>query len=140
MIDSRTRGGGRITVDERAEASGEALAGVITDIGDLAVDAAVGDFDLATLLTQVPSPVTALHLAARRIRFRPQLAACLLDLEVTMLGARAAALACRQAERGLSEVFGGLLAAIGHATGRAIAISLRVLVTVALTVATQIVV
>ena len=73
MIDFRTRGGGRITVDERAEASGDALAGVITDIGDLAVDAAVGDFDLATLLTQVPSPVTALNLDARRIRFHQQL-------------------------------------------------------------------
>ena len=140
MIDSRTRGGGRITVDERAEASGDALAGVITDIGDLAVDAAVGDFDLATLLTQVPSPVTALNLDARRIRFHQQLAACLLELEVTMLGARAAALAYRQAERGLSEVFGGLLDAIGYATGRAIAISLPVLVPIALAVGTQIVV
>src|SRR5699024_11788120 len=91
MIDSRTRGGGRITVDERADASGDALAGVITDVSDLAVDAAVGDFDLATLLTQVPSPVTALNLDARRIRFHQQLAACLLELEATMLGARAAA-------------------------------------------------
>src|SRR5699024_8004301 len=104
MIDSRTRGGGRITVDERAEASGDALAGVITAIGDLAVVVAVGAFDLATLLTQVPSPVMALNLCARRIRFRQQLAACLHDLEVTMLGARAAALAYRPGERGLSEV------------------------------------
>src|SRR5699024_6890628 len=48
--------------------------------------------------------------------------------------------AYRQAERGLSEVFGGLLDAIGYATGRAIAISLPVLVPVALTVGTQIVV
>src|SRR5699024_5751350 len=117
MIDSRTRGGGRITVDERAEASGDALAGVITDIGDLAGDAAVGDVDLATLLAQEPPPVTALNRDARRIRLDQQLAACLLGLEVTMLGARAAALAYRQAERGISEVFGGLLDAIGYATG-----------------------
>src|SRR5699024_7600210 len=125
---------------QRAADSCDALAGAIIDIGDLAVVAAVGDFDLATLLTQVPSPVTALNPDARRVRFPQQLPACLLELEVTMLGARAAAFAYRQAEGGLSEVFGGLLAAIGYATGRAIAISLPVLVPVALTVGTQIVV
>ena len=139
MIDSRTRGGGRITVDERAEASGDALQTVITDVGDLGLEAAVGDFDLATLLTQVPAPVTALNLDACRIRFHQQLAASLLELEATMLGARAAALAYRQAEKGLSEVFGGLLDALGYATGRVIAFSLPVLIPVALAVGSQVV-
>ncbi|WP_209370259.1 hypothetical protein [Brevibacterium renqingii] len=140
MIDSHTRGGGRITVDERADASGDALQTVITDVGDLSLEAAVGDFDLATLLTQVPAPVTALNLDACRIRFHQQLAASLLELEATMLGVRAAALAYRQAEKGLSEVFGGLLDSLGYATGRVIAISLPVLIPVALAVGSQVVV
>ena len=123
MIDSTTRGGGRITVDERADGSGDALQTVISDIGDLSVEAAVGDFDLATLLTQVPAPVTALNLDACRVRFHTQLAASVIELEATMLAVRAAAFAYRQAEKGISEVFGGLLDALGYATGRIIALS-----------------
>ncbi|WP_166821051.1 hypothetical protein [Brevibacterium limosum] len=140
MIDSTTRGGGRITVDERADGSGDALQTVITDVGDLAVEAAVGDFDLATLLTQVPAPVTALNLDACRVRFHSQLAASVLELEATLLAVRAAAFAYRQAEKGLSEVFGGLLDALGYATGRALALSLPVLIPVALVVGAQVVV
>ncbi len=140
MIDSTTRGGGRITVDERADGSGDALQTVITDVGDLAVEAAVGDFDLATLLTQVPAPVTALNLDACRVRFHSQLAASVLELEATLLAVRAAAFAYRQAEKGLSEVFGGLLDALGYATGRVLALSLPVLIPVALVVGAQVVV
>lgn len=140
MIDSTTRGGGRITVDERADGSGDALQTVIADIGDLSVDATVGDFDLATLLTQVPAPVTALNLDACRIRFHAQLTASVLELEATLLAVRAAAFAYRQAEKGISEVFGGLLDALGYATGRIIALSLPVIIPVALVVGAQVVV
>lgn len=140
MIDSTTRGGGRITVDERADGSGDALQTVISDIGDLSIEAAVGDFDLATLLTQVPAPVTALNLDACRLRFHTQLAASVLELEATMFAVRAAASAYRQAEKGLSEVFGGLLDALGYATGRIIAISLPVVIPVALVVGAQVLV
>ena len=97
MIDSTTRGGGRITVDERADGSGDALQTVISDIGDLSIEAAVGDFDLATLLTQVPAPVTALNLDACRVRFHTQLAASVIELEATMLAVRVAAFAYCQA-------------------------------------------
>lgn len=139
MIDSHTRGGGRITVDERADGSGDRLQTLITDVGDLAVEAAVGDFDLATLLTQVPAPVTALHLEACRIRFHRQLALSLLELETTVFGVRAAAFAYRQAEKGISEVFGGLLDAIGYVAGRAFALSLPVLIPVAVVIGGQMV-
>jgi hypothetical protein len=139
MIDSHTRGGGKITVDERADGSGDKLHAVITDVGDLSLEAALADFDLATLLTQVPAPVTALNLDACRMRFHNQLAASLLELEATLLGIKTAAFAYRQAEKGISEVFGGLLDAIGYATGRAIAISLPVLIPVAITIGVQVV-
>jgi hypothetical protein len=68
MVDSTTRGGGRITVDERAEGSGDALQTVMGEVGDLAVEGSIADFDLATLLTQVPAPITALNLDARQGR------------------------------------------------------------------------
>jgi hypothetical protein len=140
MIASRTRGGGRITVDQRADGSGEALQAIIGDVGDLSVQAAVGDFDLATLLTQVPAPLTALNLDACRMRFHRQLAASLLELEATAVGVKAAAFAYRQAEKGISEAFGGLLDAIGYATGRIIAISLPVIIPVAITIGVQVLV
>lgn len=140
MIASRTHGGGRITVDQRADGSGKALQAIIGDVGDLSVQAAVGDFDLATLLTQVPAPLTALNLDACRMRFHRQLAASLLELEATAVGVKAAAFAYRQAEKGISEAFGGLLDAIGYATGRIIAISLPVIIPVAITIGVQVLV
>jgi pimeloyl-ACP methyl ester carboxylesterase len=139
MVASHTRGGGRITVDERADGSGDALQTVLSDVGDLAAEASLADFDLATLLTQVPAPLTALNLDACRARFHVQSAAVLIELEATVLAVRAAAFAYRQAEKGISEVFGGLLDALGWATGRALAISLPVLIPVALVVGGQVI-
>ena len=139
MVDSTTRGGGRITVDERAEGSGDALQTVMGEVGDLAVEGSIADFDLATLLTQVPAPITALNLDARRAAFHRQLAAVLIELEATLLGVRAAAFAYRQAEKGISEVFGGLLDALGWAAGRALAMSLPVLIPVALVIGGQVI-
>ncbi|UVI35911.1 hypothetical protein [Brevibacterium spongiae] len=138
-VDSTTRGGGRITVDERADGSGDALQTVMSDIGELSMEASIADFDLATLLTQVPAPITALNLDACRARFHRQLAVVLIELEATLLGVRTAAFAYRQAEKGISEVFGGLLDALGWATGRAIAMSLPVLIPVTLVIGGQVI-
>lgn len=140
MIDSRTHGGPRIRIDERAEGSGDALQSIVVDIGDLTTEASLSGFDLATLITQVPSPVTAINLDACLALFQHQSALVFVELEATVLGIRAAALAYRQAEAGISETFGGLLDALGYATGRIIAISLPVIVPVAIGIGVPLVV
>lgn len=138
MIASHTRGGPRMTIDERADGSGDELHSIAARIDDLAAEATLADFDLATLLTQVPSPITAINLDACRVGFRLQLGLVLVELEATVLGIRAAALAYRQAEKGISEVFGGLLDALGYVLGRTLAVSLPFLIPVAIVVGGQI--
>ncbi|GAA1622986.1 MULTISPECIES: hypothetical protein [Brevibacterium] len=134
MIATRTRGGGRMTIDDRAELSGTDLERIVRRIGDLNAAGAVADFDLATLLTQVPSPLTALNLDRARLVYHQQLTVVLLELEATTLAIRTAALAYREAEKGVSEVFGGLLDGLGYVTGRVIAISLPVVIPAAVVV------
>ena len=134
MIGTTTRGGGGITVGDRIEISGTDLDRLGARIGELSADGTVGDFDLGTLLTQVPAPLTALNLDAARVRYHQQLALVLAELEATVLAIRTAALAYREAEKGVSEVFGGLLDGLGYATGRLIAISLPVIIPAAIAV------
>ena len=134
MIATRTHGGPQLRIDERADNSGDELQGVWARVDDLTAEGTVADFDLATLLTQVPAPLTAINLDASRVLYHHQLALVFIELETTVLGIRAAALAYRQAEKGISEVFGGLLDALGYVTGRVIAISLPVIIPVAIAV------
>ncbi|GAA1860620.1 hypothetical protein [Brevibacterium marinum] len=134
MIATRTTGGSQITFDDRADASGDELQGICGRIGDLAAEGTLGDFDLATLLTQVPSPLTAINVDACRAVYHQKSALVLIELEVTVLAIRAAAIAYRQAEKGISETFGGLLDYFGYLTGRVIAISLPVLVPIGIAV------
>ena len=134
MIGTTTRGGGGITVGDRIEISGTDLDRLGARVGELSADGTVGDFDLGTLLTQVPAPLTALNLDAARVRYHQQLALVLAELEATVLAIRTAALAYREAEKGVSEVFGGLLDGLGYATGRLIAISLPVIIPAAIAV------
>ena len=138
MIATRTHGGGRIGADDRADACGDEIHSICRQIHDLGREGAREDFDLATLITQVPAPITALNLDARRIICAKQMAIVIIELEAIALGVHAAALAYRQAEKGISDTFGGLLDALGYAAGRMIALGLPVIIPVALTVAAPI--
>lgn len=134
MIATRSRGGGAVSIDDRIDVSGDDLERLGARIGDLTTAGLADDFDLATLLTQVPAPLTALRLDAARLEYHGQLALVIAELEGTVLAIRAAALAYRSAEKGVSEVFGGLLDGFGWVTGRLIAISLPVVIPVAIAV------
>ena len=134
MIATRARGGGTVSIDDRIDVSGDDLERLGARIGDLTTAGLADDFDLATLLTQVPAPLTALRLDAARLEYHGQLALVIAELEGTVLAIRAAALAYRSAEKGVSEVFGGLLDGFGWVTGRLIAISLPVVIPVAIAV------
>ncbi|MDN5834362.1 MAG: hypothetical protein L0H46_10795, partial [Brevibacterium sp.] len=128
MIATRTAGGPQLKIDDRADSSGDELQRICAQIGDLSADGSRADFDLATLLTQVPAPLTAINLDAARVVYLHQSALVLLELEATVLAVRAAAIAYRQAEKGISDTFGGLLDCFGYVTGRVIAITLPVLI------------
>ena len=134
MIATRTAGGPQLKIDDRADSSGDELQRICGTIGDLSADGSLADFDLATLLTQVPAPLTAINLDACRIAYLHQSACVLLELEATVLAVRAAALAYRQAEKGISETFGGLLDYFGYVTGRIIAITLPVTIPIGIAV------
>ncbi|AZL07258.1 hypothetical protein [Brevibacterium aurantiacum] len=134
MIDTRTTGGPQLKIDDRADTSGDELQRICGHIGDLSVEGTRADFDLATLLTQVPSPLTAINLDAARTVYHYQSALVLIELEATVLAVRAAALAYRQAEKGISDTFGGLLDYFGYVTGRVIAISLPALIPIGIAV------
>lgn len=134
MISTRTAGGPQVQVDDRADSSGDELQRICGSVGDLSVQGSLDDFDLATLLTQVPAPLTAINLDACRVVYHQQTAVVLVELEATVLAVRAAALAYRQAEKGISDTFGGLFDYLGYVTGRIIAISLPVLIPVGIAV------
>nr|WP_213018708.1 hypothetical protein [Brevibacterium sp. RIT 803] len=121
-------------IDDRADSSGDDLQRICGTIGDLTAEGSLADFDLATLLTQVPAPLTALNLDAARIAYLHQSARALIELEATVLAVRAAALAYRQAEKGISDTFGGLLDYFGYVTGRVIAITLPVSIPIGIAV------
>ena len=134
MIATRTAGGPQLKFDDRADASGDELQQICARIDDLAAEATFADFDLATLLTQVPAPVTAINLDACRVVYHHQSALALIEIEATVLAIRAAAIAYRQAEKGISDTFGGLLDGFGYVTGRVLAISLPVLIPIGIAV------
>ncbi|GAA1548109.1 MULTISPECIES: hypothetical protein [Brevibacterium] len=134
MIATRTAGGPQLKIDDRADASGDELQRIVACIGDLAAEGSRADFDLATLLTQVPAPLTAINLDAARVVYLHQSARVLTELEATVLAVRAAAIAYRQAEKGISDTFGGLLDYFGYVTGRVIAITLPVLIPIGIAV------
>ncbi|RBP67112.1 hypothetical protein DFO66_102165 [Brevibacterium sanguinis] len=134
MIATRSHGGTFLRVDDRADLSATGLRRITGRIDDLLAEGTLADLDLATLLTQVPVPVTALNLDARRVLLHEQAAVVLIELEATILAVRSAAALYRQAERGISEVFGGLFDFFGYAAGRAFALSLPVLVPTAIAV------
>ncbi|HCG55997.1 MULTISPECIES: hypothetical protein [Brevibacterium] len=138
MIATRTVGGPQLRIDDRADSSGDELQRICGNIADLSAEGSLADFDLATLLTQVPAPLTAINLDACRVVYHHQAAVVLIELEATVLAVRAAALAYRQAEKGISDTFGGLLDYFGYVTGRVIAISLPVLIPIGLAVAAPI--
>ncbi len=135
MIATRTHGGPRLQVDDRADLCSIELRRITDRIDDLLVEGTLADFDLATLLTQVPAPVTALNLDASRVLFHQQAAVVIVEAEATILAVRTAATAYRQAEQGISETFGGLLDFFGYTAGRAFALSLPVLIPVGIAVA-----
>lgn len=135
MIATRTHGGTALRVDDRADLCAVHLRRIADRVDDLLAESTVADFDLATLLTQVPAPVTALHLDARRVLVHQQSAAVIIEAEATILAIHTAAEAYRQAEQGISETFGGLLDFFGYVTGRAFALSLPVLIPVGVAVA-----
>ncbi|WP_193095882.1 hypothetical protein [Brevibacterium sp. FME17] len=134
MIATRTTGGPQLKIDDRADSSGDELQRICTTIGDLSADGALADFDLATLLTQVPAPLTAINLDAARIVYFHQSTRVLIELEATVLAVRAAVFAYRQAEKGVSETFGGLLDYFGYVSGRVIAITLPVTIPIGIAV------
>ncbi len=74
MIATRSRGGGVVSIDDRIDVSGDDLERLGARIGDLTTAGLADDFDLATLLTQVPAPLTALRLDAARLEYHGQLA------------------------------------------------------------------
>ena len=134
MIATSTRGGPQLRIDDRADLSGDDLHRICRRIDELTAAGALEDFDLATLLTQVPAPITAINLDACRVLYHQQLALVLIEFETTLIGIRAAASAYRLAEQGISETFGGLLDYFGYVTGRVIAISLPVIIPLAIAV------
>lgn len=139
MISTSTRGGTRITVDERVDAAARQLESVVVDVAEVVASGALADIDLATLLSQAPSPLTATAIDLARTRLSDQLVVTALRVEATALGARAAAIAYRGAEAGISETFGGLLDFFGWVTGRAAAMSLPIIAPIAIMIGTPII-
>lgn len=134
MIATQTAGGPQLKIDDRADTSGDELQRICAHIGDLSAEGSRADFDLATLLTQVPAPLTAINLDAARVVYLHQSGLVLIELEATALAVRTAVIAYRQAERGISDTFGGLLDYFGYVTGRVIAITLPVLIPIGIAV------
>lgn len=134
MIDTRSHGGTMVRFDDRARSSSTHLEAIQHRLEGITHGAMLEDFDLATLITQVPAPLTAINLDACRLAYQGQLGLVLIEVEALQMAVGAAVLAYEQAEKGISEVFGGLFDFLGYASGRMFAISLPVLIPVGLAV------